>query len=318
MRGAKWLSLGAVVAGLGAAFACSSSPPAQPYPDVSSFCSALASAECQVTAACGASLSTDACESTETTNCTNAASSATAAGTRTYQPGNAKACIDLATKTYGNTAGSNANPLVNAAAIAALDVQCEAVFAGSVGDDSTTPCTSDDDCSNTTSVCTFIPVTAATGLCGQPSSTAEGAACNNPGQQCTNSYCGGSAYPYSCTALLPNGAACAVDAQCEGHCVNDACVSLGGTGASCTTSQDCNPSVSAGYCDPNANNTCDEGEIFAPGAAVCSNFGFGATTGSGSSSSSSSSSSSGSSSGSSSSSSSSSGSSSGVVDSGTD
>ena len=98
MRGAKWLSLGAMVAGLGAAFACSSSTPAAPYPDAASFCSALANAECQVTAACGSSLSDSACESTETTNCTNAASAATATGKRTYQQGNAKACIDLATK----------------------------------------------------------------------------------------------------------------------------------------------------------------------------------------------------------------------------
>ena len=277
MRGATWLSLGAVVMGLGAAFACSSSPPGPPYPDVSSFCTALASAECQVIPnACGNNPTRTQCETTETTFCQNAATAASATG-RKYDTDNAKACVDLATKTYSGTSN---NPRVSGGDLDSLATTCDAVFSGTAADNSGT-CTTDADCANSSSVCTFIPVTATTGYCGQPQSVSKGAPCNNPGDQCSTSFCGGAAPPYTCQTLLANGSACTVNAQCQGHCVSGICASLGAIGAACTTTQDCDSAQAAAgaFCDPSRGNTCQNGETFDNGEPECSDFGFGATVG---------------------------------------
>ncbi len=319
MRGAKWLSLGGIAASLAAVYACSSSPPAAPYPDVTSFCTALASAECQVIPnACGNSPSQTDCESTETAACqAEAAALTSGAPARTYTQANAKACIDAANKLYGGTA---TDPRISGTDLDNLATTCDAVFAGT-SPDNTGTCQVDADCEDTSAVCTFIPATAATGYCGKPNSVSAGGSCASPGDQCQGStYCTGTPPASTCTARLPNGAACTVNAECQGHCVSGTCAALGGIGAPCTTVEDCDESQApaGAFCDPSRDNTCQNGETFDQGEPECSDFGFGATPSGTGSSSSSSSSSSGSSSGSSSSSSSSSGSSSGVFDSGTD
>jgi len=274
MRGTQWLALGAIVLGLGAAFACSSSPPGPPYPDQASFCSALATAECQVTAVCATT--TASCVSTETSLCNAQGSTYVAAG-RAYQVNNAKACIDAANTTYGAVTN---NPLLKAAALTALNTTCEQVFLGSVANNGS--CTSDYDCSDTSAVCTFLPG-ATTGNCGVTASVTLGNPCNNPGDQCTGSYCGGASAPYSCIALLPNGAQCNTAAEsneCVGHCVSPGiCTALSEAGGSCLEDTDCDGNT-AGFCDPYAGYKCDEGEIFSStSTALCANFGFGATPG---------------------------------------
>ncbi len=269
MRGTSWLSLGAAVFGLGAVLACSSSTAGPPYPTVQSFCAALAQAECQVSAPCG--IASNTCETAEAANCELGAAAASTSG-RAYNTSNAKACIDLATKTYGATIGANPNPLVTASALTLLNSTCEDVFAGSVADN--LACTSDYDCVNSTSVCTR-------GFCGPKTSVAKGGDCNNPGDECTDSYCGPTSAaqgaPYQCLPLLADGQACQSNDQCIDRCVGGLCAPLAGPGQSCTTDTDCNPASSSGFCDPYEGYVCDEGETFGPTAtALCGNFGFGA------------------------------------------
>jgi hypothetical protein len=266
MRRTSWLSLGTLVFGLGGAFACSSTP-AAPYPNVQSFCTSLAQAECQVSSPCGTLLTT--CEQTEAQNCEYAATAASTNG-RTYNQANAKTCIDLATTTYGKTnAGTASNPLITATALSDLETTCEDVFAGTVTDGNA--CSSDYDCASSSSICTL-------GLCGPKTPVAVNTFCANPGDQCTSSYCAQSGATYKCLPLIADGQPCIGSGDCVDRCVNGLCEPLAGSGAACTTSTDC--SVSTGFCDPYEGNICDEGENFGPTATLlCSNFGFGATVG---------------------------------------
>src|SRR5258708_7601511 len=93
---------------------------------VSDFCKQLATAICQVTDACGPTLSKETCESTETTICMAGATNAMAGGVRVFTSANVGACVNMATSVYKQTA-----PITPTQHDSLVDA-CNYVFQGAV------------------------------------------------------------------------------------------------------------------------------------------------------------------------------------------
>jgi uncharacterized membrane protein YgcG len=314
MRGAKWLSLGALVTGLGTAFACSSSTPTPPDDTVEAFCSDWANAYCQLSTEC--QFDATQCATYQTAQCNQFATAATqASGGTSYrqysQPAGA-ACIQALKTTFGG------NPTeVSASDYQALITKCNEAFPGNQS--KSEPCNSDYDCQSGLACVTGFGATQS--LCEDLTQKNLNDPCGDPGDECQGStYCATSATGPQCTASPAIGAQCVSSTPDEcgttARCLNGACTALAGVGDACSTDSDCQLAL---FCDPNPSVTgavtCASALTFAKGSDDCRGIG---GEDQGGSSSSSSSSSSGSGSSSSSSSSSSSGSSSGALDSGTD
>jgi hypothetical protein len=270
--GASWLGFSTAAA---IALSGCSAKSSAPYPDVTSFCTAKAQAECQIAATCGFTSPTD-CVTQRTSICNDDANQAASTGshTRKYTQANAPACIDRVNGLYGNNASMIAyNDLVGPGSL--TDV-CERVFSGSAAFNQS--CQSTYDCADSHDECVPISPGSMALVCAPTTKVAAGALCQNAGSVCeTDTYCAPSTtVAPSCMASMQEGQSCETV-----PCVSSQrCLATGVTGHTCearvaenqpcTTSDDC--LSAAPYCDPYANNVCRPGLSFGFGSFDCTGF----------------------------------------------
>jgi hypothetical protein len=247
MKIRSWLALGGFAV-LSTA-ACSSTPAADKYPDVDSFCTEVANQQCQVAAKCAATMAD--CLTARKTQCTSDATAETTT-TRQYRSGNAQACIDKTTSTFAM------DGTITPAQLTDLANTCGRVFQGTAM--ALAACTTDFDCSGSL-ICDKM-------LCAPANPVAKGAGCASAGDQCaTGSYCSSAGAASVCVAKGATGDMCSAALPCsEDLRCNNVCGPRFDTGTACASNDDC--ASTAPYCDP-AINKCDAGLIFAPGAAAC-------------------------------------------------
>jgi len=238
------------------------SPPASPYPDVTSFCAAKAKAECQVALVCA--IDQGACAEYRAGLCEQDAANAIASGIRVYDSANVPACLAVLNAAYGNESSKILfNQLFGSGSITDL---CERVFSGGVPKNGS--CESDYDCSQDL-ICS-LPPGATMSICAPATDLTAGAYCSDPGSVCpTDTYCSNSGGPYECQPSAEAGAPCSSAPPCVSteRCVSGVCTTRAAVGQACATNDDCSPE--APYCDPNAGNICTIGLTFAVGSSDC-------------------------------------------------
>jgi hypothetical protein len=231
--------LGAFVA-LAALCACSSNSGPR-YPDVTSFCGARASAECndQVLLACGLP-SASACIAKRQQVCVLGAPPGT-----TYNASSAEGCVNETSSVY-------ADAKVTLDESTALTAACLGVFDGPAGKDAT--CTQDGDCKVSTGLRCVHGPGSATGTCHMPQSVAGGGSCAAADQQCAAGFhCGPTAHcdidaaanetcddadpcqpglmcgtGGTCVDKTADGSACATDGEClHGICNKQSTAAMG-------------------------------------------------------------------------------------------
>lgn len=184
------------------------SPPASPYPNVTSFCTAKAQAECQVALVCA--IDPAACAEYRAGLCEQDAANAIASGVRVYDSANVPACLAVLNAAYGNESSKILfDQLFGSGSITD---QCERVFSGGlVKDDS---CESDYDCSQGL-ICSPTSPGSATSICAPATNLTAGAYCQDPGSVCpTDTYCSNTGAVYECQASAEAGAPCSSAPPC--------------------------------------------------------------------------------------------------------
>ncbi len=275
MRIPSLIGTGLALVIVGATTGACSLKSSAPYPDVTSFCKARATAECQVASTCG--VDPDECQTVRVSVCNDDATGAMASGTREYVQGNAQACIDLlnASNVYG---GGNSKILfAQLEGKGSIADVCGRVFSGQAATNAS--CKTDYDCANG-NICSPVQPGSAALVCAPQVSKDMGAFCSDPGSTCiADTYCtmpsqGGG---FQCVAAKQDGQACDATTPCVS---TERCAPAGATGQtcearvgankSCASNDDCQPT--APYCDPFVGNTCATGLSFANGAPDCSSY----------------------------------------------
>jgi hypothetical protein len=221
--------------------ACSgSSPPGDKYPAMGDFCKAKAQGECaQVAGFC--EVDQTACVTARTQDCIDFGTKAQGKG-RAYVPGNAPACVDLATSTYSTN--SIKDP---ATTLATLEDTCNRVFSGSVPKNGA--CSSDYDCTGTL-ICDKKH-------CGEKTVVKNANdGCANAGEVCdVGLYCnqpGSGALPV-CTPKMAVNQPCSDAAPCveSAYCVAGTCQPRQATASACTL-----PDAVIAACDDDPGTPC--------------------------------------------------------------
>jgi hypothetical protein len=232
----------------------------------SDFCSMWSDAVCQISASCGASLTTSACATQAEALCMAQAAKATAGGVRTFTVANIGTAVAAARTVFAKTTPITPTDLAN------VENTAEYVFQGSVA--KMAACTTKYDCAGTenANICDK-------GVCAPSMTKAKGAGCSDAGAICdTASYCSkGTTGFYTCLAKGAMGATCDAADPCIDtlRCAAGTCAppidNVMVTGA-CSSDEDCASTVP--YCDEFAGATasCDKGLQFAPGSASCTGF----------------------------------------------
>jgi hypothetical protein len=254
------LVVGFAVAALGAStLACNTA--ANPYAEVSEYCTAYAKAICQA----GCEFHPTTCQSFQESQCNGQADQATASGTRQYQPGNVQSCLDAVNAAYDNATR------VTAAQVQSITSACARVFLGAAGEGAA--CTSDFDCAGKGDICASAPGVS-TDACAQPTAKQLGDDCADRGDQCpTDAYCAPQTGTSVCVAAQAAGQTCSSALPCdsESHCVTGSCQPLATLGEPCNSDADCTGSL---FCDLNTDAvvptpTCVSSYSFSLGSDDC-------------------------------------------------
>jgi len=235
------------------------------YPDLGSFCTAKAKATCQIAPLCV--LRPDTCQSYQYQQCA-VMNQQPPSSTRTYSPDNAKACVDAVNVAYANAA-QNTSKITFAQMFGpgSINDKCSRVYAGNAK--ALSPCTTDEDCEGDLS-CVLASPDSTTKVCYTPTAVAQGAACQNPGDQCDpDSFCSKQGALWLCSMAAGPGQACSDGMPCisSQHCVTNTCSPRAAADSPCLTNADCGPD--APYCDPSAHYVCTTGLTFAGGSYDC-------------------------------------------------
>lgn len=249
----NWVAAGVVVGIVGSVLGgCSSSSgPTTP----SDFCSEKANEECRYVVPVCQLLTSTACVEARTNVCMTDATNALKSGNRVFTPGAVSACIAAIDGVYGALSFGHNTTLAfsdfngGPTDTSSPDYLCEAVFQGDRK--STQTCTSDFDCAGG-NICTPATFGGKTAVCAPLNPVSDGMPCGAAGDVC-----------------VP-GDVCKANQNGEPVCQASS-ASLGGIGAPCKSDANCDPGT-AGYCDPNANNTCQQGYSFG-GGQDCKAFG---------------------------------------------
>ncbi|HEY8038860.1 MAG TPA: hypothetical protein VIF15_03670, partial [Polyangiaceae bacterium] len=237
-----------------------------PYPDVSTFCGAVAKAECQDNALCA--VDATQCQTYRTSVCTQDAAAAEASG-RAYHSDKVQSCIDALNSAFGNSASSVKYAQLSGSG-SFTDI-CEHVFVGTAGNGAT--CQTNYDCTDSSEICATVPGLGSS-QCAKPTPKNVGDACADPGDQCSgDSYCASTAGGLpKCIAAATDGAACSASIPCiaSDHCSSGICAVKGGPGSACSIDSDCG--AQAPYCDHFAGSICAIGLTFATGAPDCKGY----------------------------------------------
>ncbi|HTQ42180.1 MAG TPA: dickkopf-related protein [Polyangiaceae bacterium] len=250
--------------------ACSSSSSgnSNPYPDVATFCQAVAKAECQEATNCG--VDETQCETYRASQCQQGTiivkQTPTDTLSRTYTSGNAKGCLDALNGAFGG-----GNVQIKYADLQKLLDSCEAVFVGNAGNGS--GCVTKYDCTKSGEICAPLPGRTDQGACATSTPKMTGDVCADPGDTCPDSnYCSTASGTPTCVASSTTGGPCQSNLQCvtSDHCVNGACAARAESGGACSTDADCDP-MTAPFCDPDVNK-CAVGLGFLNGSFDCNGF----------------------------------------------
>jgi hypothetical protein len=218
------LVVGFAVAVLGAStLACTTA--ANPYAEVSEYCTAYATAVCQVSSVC--QFQAGPCEAYQAAQCNQQATESQASGTRQYTPANVQSCLDKLNSAYGGNA-----TLISAAALSDINTTCGRVFVGTGALNA--PCTSNDDCAAADEICGTAPNAPA--LCAPATPRVLGERCTDQGDQCPNdAYC--SATTSDCVLAQTTGQTCDDSTLCDSanQCLQGTCQAFGGVMAACST-----------------------------------------------------------------------------------
>jgi hypothetical protein len=252
MRNLLWV---VTLIGAGAA-ACGGGGSSKP-PTVADFCTQKATAECQVTASCGANPTMADCLAQRAAICT--AYAGAIASPRAFTPANIGKCINITKSVYAKTTAITPTDL------SMVDDACNYVFQGPV--EKNAPCTVKYDCTGSL-VCDK-------GKCATLANKNKGDQCMDFGAICVaGSYCAPDINGVlTCTAKGGQGATCDAATPCleSLRCTGGKCADRVPAGGACVSSNDC-AIPSAPYCDTFAGNLCDTGLMFAPGSPSCTGF----------------------------------------------
>jgi hypothetical protein len=221
------------------------SGPQYKYPTESSFCSALAKADCtsDVVKACYSTDNADNKASCVAARSQTAACRASVTGVETalvsYNPQTAEACIAKHASIYADA------ELTRDEMKAATDA-CIKTFSGSGGPGS--GCSIDFDCDTNQNLRCIVKVAGTMGTCAVAHPVKLGDFCPDPADQCDDDqFCGKAVSGQICQKRIPAGNPCAADAPCDdaSKCVIDAMTMMGTCQAKvpdaqpCTADEDC-------------------------------------------------------------------------------
>ncbi len=260
------------------AVACSSSSSSNPYPNVTSFCAAVAQAECQVLPNCetaSSSLTTE-CQTFRQSECEKGSiivpfPGSSAALSRTYTSANVKACLDALNGAFAPaSAGVNLISYDQLFGSGNLIATCEAVFAGNAANGAA--CTTTYDCTTSGDVCA-VGAGQTTGTCGTPTNKMLGDACADPTDVCTGStYCNPTTL--KCVPAKSVGQSCTTSTECgtSAQCSGGTCTALSGLNAPCASNADCQATF---FCDVYGGGKCEKTLLLGSSSPDCSGFLFG-------------------------------------------
>jgi hypothetical protein len=239
--------------------------PAVDYSVETSFCEALAQADCSqpIVQACYGSGSNADLLAVDVQTCITFRTTPEVCNPLMlpYHGDFAQPCIDAHTAAY-------VNGQLDAAAVVAMTQGCLPVLnkAGAV----TTQCTADTDC-DVGSGLYCVTHQGAKGTCQTPTTVAPGSACTAAADECMGGYfCETSGY---CVANPAKGAACSATVACGANLRCDATTNLCADqlqdGSPCTEPSDC----TGGVCiSTNSGGVCAATYTFAVGSATCVSF----------------------------------------------
>lgn len=235
--------------------------PKDAYPDVVSFCTAKAKAECSETIATRCGTTQDACVTKRRGIC----SQGVPAG-GVYQPSQAKACLDAVKKAYLDDEYTPAEARAEADA-------CELMFGGTGGVGAS--CLGTYQCDLRDDLRCIIPTGEVNGTCQVPVPRNPGDACDAVDDQCVEgSFCTATD-PHVCANKMVEGKTCGATLPCREDL---RCVSLGsesscaqrlGIGALCTDNAQCASDICSKVGDA---MQCVATLVFSPNEPICAEF----------------------------------------------
>jgi hypothetical protein len=256
------LALGAGAIGAG----CSSNPT---FGDESSFCEALAQADCSEQAVNACYLPTASTFATDTDACVAYRASYDQCNPKNlpYHPEGAAGCIAAHQNLYGSA------PSLNPGLLAAAQQACAAVFNN--GGETSSPCTADSDCDVGSGLVCLLRASGM-GSCQTPVPTSPGESCASPAAQCVDNggatntfYCESS---FHCVSDQVAGQMCGAGVPCSTglRCVSGICETQLPDQASCTANGDCQ----GGFCISVGTGSICAGQPapLAIGAPSCTTF----------------------------------------------
>jgi hypothetical protein len=254
---------GAVLVGAGGALVggCGGGPD---FSDLSTFCQALAQADCSQPVVTGCYGSSSAMLAADTKSCVTAAATPERCNPMNldYHPQYAQGCIDAHTAAY-------MSGQIDAASLATMVQQCLPVL--NQGGEAGTPCAYDSDCDVGAGNFCVVHQSGA-GTCQVPETVMPGGSCAKPAAQCTAGYfCQSSGYcvvdPDQAGQACGAGVSCNTGLSCKSETMT--CAAQVPDGASCTADSDC----TGGLCvSVPGGGQCAAMFTFAVGSAACSSF----------------------------------------------
>jgi hypothetical protein len=220
------LALSPVAAVVLLASACTAASPK--YPDLSSFCRGVATAQCNSTVLLQCAISSpDVCIGNQEAACAAAQPTGTS-----YNPGAGEGCVNAYAAAY-------ADAKVTLAETNDINQACVEVFEGAGITNAS--CVADSDCKVGMGL-RCVTGSAGTSTCQVPQSVTGGGSCQASDQQCVTGYhCGSTAHcdidgavNDPCSATLP----CGVGLMCDTTTTNT-CIAKGADGTACTTGDQC-------------------------------------------------------------------------------
>jgi hypothetical protein len=220
------------------------------YPDETSFCNAVAAAECS-DAVVNACFGSTTVAPADRQTCISARSELSRCnpGSLPYHPETAETCVNAIQALYATGTWTQADTRVKAASTACVAVLSKSGPAGSM-------CTTDTDCDAAHGLsCVFK---ANGGTCEQPHAVAGGEKCPNPADQCpADQYCDGTksaciaknAVGDACDPMNPYALPCDDTSKCSA--VTMKCVAKTADGMPCATDAEC----AGGFCTIPENAT---------------------------------------------------------------
>lgn len=234
------------------------------YSDLTTFCQALAQADCSQPVVMGCYGSSDATLAADTQSCVAARATPERCNPLSldYHPQYAQGCIDAHAAAY-------MSGQIDAAALATMSQQCLPVL--NQGGEAGAPCTYDSDCD--VGAGNFCVVhQGGKGTCDVPQTVMPGGHCSDPAAQCSAGYfCQSSGYcvidPNQVGQACGAGVACGAGLSCNSQTM--ACAQQAEDGASCAADGDC----IGGICvSVTGGGQCATMYTFAVGSGACTGF----------------------------------------------